>query len=146
MQETQEIRVQSLYLEDPLEEGMATHSSILAWRISWTAEPSRLLVHGVARDTTEHACTHTHTHTHIHTEVCLSFFNNTTAQRATWGHCGSAEWAFVSNTWEGHAESSRGRGGGVKRDSVLTWSVSQGGHLMNQLLLAFRELILIFSH
>ena len=66
MQETQEIRVQSLYLEDPLEEGMATHSSILAWRISWTAEPSRLLVHGVARDTTERACTHTHTHPHTH--------------------------------------------------------------------------------
>ena len=29
-------------LEDPLEEGMTTHSSILAWRISWTEEPDRL--------------------------------------------------------------------------------------------------------
>ena len=29
-------------LEDPLEEGMATHSSILAWRIPWTEEPARL--------------------------------------------------------------------------------------------------------
>ena len=29
--------------EDPLEEGMATHSSILAWRIPWTEEPGRLL-------------------------------------------------------------------------------------------------------
>ena len=28
--------------EDPLEEGMATHSSILAWRIPWTVEPGRL--------------------------------------------------------------------------------------------------------
>ena len=28
--------------EDPLEEGVATHSSILAWRISWTEEPCRL--------------------------------------------------------------------------------------------------------
>ena len=36
------MRVQSLGQEDPLEEGMATHSSILAWRISWTEEPSRL--------------------------------------------------------------------------------------------------------
>ena len=34
--------VQSLGLEDPLEEGMATHSSILAWRIPWTEEPGRL--------------------------------------------------------------------------------------------------------
>ena len=33
MQEPQELRVQSLYCEDPLEEGMATHFSILAWRI-----------------------------------------------------------------------------------------------------------------
>ena len=39
MQETQ---VQSLGWEDPLEEGMATHSNILAWRISWTGEPGAL--------------------------------------------------------------------------------------------------------
>ena len=39
MQKTQ---VQSLGQEDPLEEEMATHSSILAWRIPWTEEPSRL--------------------------------------------------------------------------------------------------------
>ena len=39
MQQTQ---VQSLGREDPLEEGMTTHSSILAWRIPWTEEPGRL--------------------------------------------------------------------------------------------------------
>ena len=33
----------SLGLEDPLEEGMATHSSIHAWRLSWTEEPGGLL-------------------------------------------------------------------------------------------------------
>ena len=38
----QDTRVRSLNWEDPLEEGMATHSSILAWRISWTEELSRL--------------------------------------------------------------------------------------------------------
>ena len=38
----QETWVQSLGQEDPLEEGMATHSSILAWRIPWTEEPGRL--------------------------------------------------------------------------------------------------------
>ena len=38
----QEMRVQSLAWEDPLEEGMTTHSSILAWRIPWTEEPGRL--------------------------------------------------------------------------------------------------------
>ena len=39
MQETQEMQVQFLGQEDPLEEGMATHSSIFAWRIPWTEEP-----------------------------------------------------------------------------------------------------------
>ena len=38
----QETWVRSLGWEDPLEEGMATHSSILAWEISWTEEPVRL--------------------------------------------------------------------------------------------------------
>ena len=37
-----ETRVRSLGWEDPLEKGMATHSSILAWRIPWTEEPVRL--------------------------------------------------------------------------------------------------------
>ena len=38
----QRMRVRSLGQEDPLEEGMATHSSILAWRILWTEEPGGL--------------------------------------------------------------------------------------------------------
>ena len=38
----QETRVQSVGQEDPLEKGMAIHSSILAWRIPWTEEPGRL--------------------------------------------------------------------------------------------------------
>ena len=38
----QEMQVLSLGREDPLEEGMATHSSIIAWRIPWTEEPGRL--------------------------------------------------------------------------------------------------------
>ena len=42
MQETQETRVQSLGLEEPLEKGMATHSRILAWEIPWTEEPGGL--------------------------------------------------------------------------------------------------------
>jgi len=42
MPEIQEIWVQSLGQEEPLERGMATHSSILAWRIPWTEEPGGL--------------------------------------------------------------------------------------------------------
>ena len=39
---TWEAHIQSLGQEDPLEEGMATHSSILAQRVPWTEEPGRL--------------------------------------------------------------------------------------------------------
>ena len=42
MQKTQETWVQFLGGEDPLEEDMAIHSSILAWRIPWTEEPGGL--------------------------------------------------------------------------------------------------------
>ena len=42
MQETQEMWVLSLSQEDPLEEEMATHSSIFAWKIPWTEEPGGL--------------------------------------------------------------------------------------------------------
>ena len=38
----QETLIQSLGWEDPLEEGMTTHSSILAWKITWTEEPGGL--------------------------------------------------------------------------------------------------------
>ena len=49
MQETEETQVQSLGQEDPLEEGMATHSSILAWKISWTEDPGELQSTGLQR-------------------------------------------------------------------------------------------------
>ena len=42
VQDTQETWVRSLGQEDALEEGMATHSNILAWRIPWTEEPGGL--------------------------------------------------------------------------------------------------------
>ena len=44
-----EAGVRSLHQEDPLEKGMATHSSILAWRIPWTEEPGGLLSMGSQR-------------------------------------------------------------------------------------------------
>ena len=42
MQETQKTQFQSLDQKDPLEEEVATHSSILTWKFPWTEEPSRL--------------------------------------------------------------------------------------------------------
>ena len=49
MQEPQGLRVQSLGEEDPLEERMATHSGILAWRIPWTEQPGRVQSMGLCR-------------------------------------------------------------------------------------------------
>ena len=45
----QETWIQSLSQEDPLEKGMAIHSSILAWEIPWTEEPGRLQSMGLKR-------------------------------------------------------------------------------------------------
>ena len=60
--------VQSLGWEDPLEKGMATHSSILAWRIPCTEEPGRLQSMGLQELDTTEQLTHTHTHTHTCTQ------------------------------------------------------------------------------
>ena len=49
MKEIQEMLVQSLGQEDPLEEDTATHSSILAWGIPWTEEPGGLQSMGLQR-------------------------------------------------------------------------------------------------
>ena len=61
MQEVEEIRVQSLVWEDTLEEEMATHSSILVWKVPWTEELSRLQSiksQRVGQDlVTDHTCT-----------------------------------------------------------------------------------------
>ena len=71
MQELQETWVWSLCWKDPLEEGMATHSRILAWRIPWTEELGGLLYIVLQRvglkQLRMQACAHTHTHTHTHT-------------------------------------------------------------------------------
>ena len=45
----QDTRVQSLGWEDPLEKEMATHTSILAWKIPWTEDPGRLQSMGLQR-------------------------------------------------------------------------------------------------
>ena len=47
LQEPPEAQVQSLGLEGPLQEGMVTHPSILAWRIPWTEEPGGLQLTGL---------------------------------------------------------------------------------------------------
>ena len=61
--EIQETQVRSLGREDPLGKEMATHSSILTWRISWTEEPVRLQSRELQSQT---QLRNYHTHTQIH--------------------------------------------------------------------------------
>ena len=63
------MQVQSLGGEDLLEEGVGTHSSILAWRISWTEEPGWLQSMGHSE------LTHTHTHTHTRSSRALLYIS-----------------------------------------------------------------------
>ena len=58
MQETQEMQVQFMGWEDPLEKGMVTHSSILAWRIPLPEEPGGLQYIGLQKVGHDRACTH----------------------------------------------------------------------------------------
>ena len=61
MQETQEMWVWSLGPEDPLEKEMATHSSILAWKIPWMEKTGELQYVGLQRVRRDWATKHTHT-------------------------------------------------------------------------------------
>ena len=56
----------SLSQEDALKEGMATHSSILSWRIPWTEEPGGYSPWGCKDSDMTEQLTHTHTHTHTY--------------------------------------------------------------------------------
>ena len=71
----QATRVQSLGWEDSLEKGMATHSSVPAWKNPMNRGAWPAIVHGVTKSghnsASEHVCAHTHTHacTHTHTHT-----------------------------------------------------------------------------
>ena len=73
MQETQKTQVRSLGWENPLEEGMATHSSILAYRIPWMEEPGRLQSMGSQRVGHDRATEHSTSIVDLH-EVLFSRF------------------------------------------------------------------------
>ena len=59
-----ETGVRYLVRKHPLEKGMATHSSIPAWRIPWTEEPGGTTAHGVAKSWTRLSNTHTQEYIH----------------------------------------------------------------------------------
>ena len=67
MQKTQEMQVQALGQEDPLQKDMATLSSVPAWKMRRTEEPGGLQSMGVTKSRTR-LSTHTHTHTKLRAE------------------------------------------------------------------------------
>ena len=81
MQETQEMQVQSLGQEDPLEEEMATFSSILAWKTPWTEEPEGLQSMGLQRVRHNQATNNNSTHD---LRVCIRFHQIWPVLRHSW--------------------------------------------------------------
>ena len=88
MQETWETRVWSLDWEDPLEEGMAIHSSILAWEIPWTGEPGKLQTIGSRRirhDWSLLAYTHiSKLYKLVSSDICKDVYTITILKVADW--------------------------------------------------------------
>ena len=78
----QETSVQSLGQEDPLEKGMATPSSVLAWEIAWTEEPGGYSPWGGELDTTERL-THTYIHIIYNIYICIHAVNTPHQREAT---------------------------------------------------------------
>ena len=72
VQDTQEMQVPSPGWEDPLEEEMATHSSILAWKMLWTEKPGRLWSTGLQNSRTQ-LSDQTHSVAQHHAKVCVVY-------------------------------------------------------------------------
>ena len=94
MQEIQETRVGSCGQEDPLEEEIATHSSILAWKIPRTEDPGGLQSMGSQRDTTETK----HNYIFIITQI---WKQPNVLQWLNWINCGTSLWGILSSWKEG---------------------------------------------
>ena len=94
MQKTQ---AQCLGQEDPLEKGIATHSSILAWRIPWTEEPGSLEFMGSQElDTTEQLNHHSgaHFYSNLFADHPSKFFSFRIIERRPQGY-----WTVRLNSW-----------------------------------------------
>ena len=71
MQETYETWVQPLGWKDPWEEAMASHSSILVWRISWTEQPGELQSIGLQRADVTEATEHTYIFVYAYVKIYI---------------------------------------------------------------------------
>ena len=97
-QETQEMQVRSLGRENPLEEGVTTHSSILTWEISWTEEPGRLEAMGLQRVGHYSATEHMHTQSSLRGKnwslklLQICFLSTNSFHLRAWAECQQKQW------------------------------------------------------
>ena len=92
----QEIQIWSLGWEDPLEEGMATHSSILAWKISWTEETGRLQSMGsqrVRHNWSNYACMHRSPFRPLFTSAAKNAFGQQPSDNSPFWDC--LNWRYL---------------------------------------------------
>ena len=93
-----ETQIRSLGQEDPVEKGMAMHSSILAWRIPWTEEPGGLLSMGLQKSLSIHAC-------YLSSK---QFARDSVSQRRGWSQWEPLPLLMGSQGWgQGSSENSR---------------------------------------
>ena len=117
MQEMQDTWIWSLGQENPLEEEMATHFSILAWKIPWTQESGVLQSKGLQRVEHDwaHRRTHRHTHRHTHTDTQFLSFPHSAVVNNLWP---------MQETPDAGSISALGRSPGVgnrTHSSMLAW-------------------------
>ena len=131
--EMQETWVQSLGWEDPLEKGMATHSSILALKIPWTEELGRLQSKGLQISghewvTNTSVCAHTHRHTH---NALLAIREMQIKTRMRWVsyHCTSVKMVIIKKKTNNKYWICREKGAKAMatHSSLLAWRIPGTG-------------------
>ena len=112
----QATRVQSLGWEDSLEKGMATHSSVPAWKNPMNRGAWPAIVHGVTKSghnsASEHVCAHTHAHACTHTHTHTGFTENQGSKVGERGHAGEGSWR------QENRRGISGSGGGSKEKRI----------------------------
>ena len=126
--------IQSLGQEDPLEKGMATHSSILAWRIPWTEVPGRLQSMGSqSRTQLKQLNTHTHTRNGIQSRISLTkYFLKDYTWLKNKGSTITTKWEKQSH-WTGNVT--------VQRSWIYSYLWSSCGQVLrnNEEILAYHQ-------
>ena len=119
----QETWVQSLGWEDPLEKGVAIHSSILAWRISWTEETGGAAAHEVAKSRTQVKQLSRHTRTLI-TTVYISLLLTQLPHQVSWEKINVDQLKYNSKKWLHELLSLTNQ---ISRQTIGSWAGSGSG-------------------